>query len=160
MASLLDRCHSQPTRSLAEGEVLVAEGERTGKLFVLVSGALRVTSGGAAIAEVAAKGAVIGETAELLDSAHGATVTATAPTVVHVVDDPAAFLADGDNAREVARMLAGRVDRLVSYLADVKSQYSGSGGHFDLLDEILGELTFGDQPAVEPGSEREPDAPY
>ena len=138
----------------------MSAGDRTGALYVLAAGSLEVTSQGARVAIVEEPGAVLGEISALLDVGHGATVTARSDAVVHVVDDPQAFLNDPDNAFEVARTLAARLNRLVGYLGDVKAQYAAAGGHLELLDEILGELTFGSQAPVEPGSERDPDPLY
>ncbi len=138
----------------------MAEGGQTGTMFVLVSGSLEVTSRQTRIAAIDEPGSAIGEIAALLDTTHGATVTATSEAKVHVIDDPTTLLAEGDTALEVARTLAGRLDRMVGYLADVKAQYAEAGGHLELLDEILGELTFGSQPRAEGGSERDPEPPY
>jgi len=148
-----------PVRPVAAGDVVVAEGERSGTLFVVGSGEFEVTRQGSTIARITEPGSVIGEGSVLLDTPHGATVTAATEGTVHVVSDVDAFLA-GDAALEVARMLAARLNRLVAYIADVKTQYGGAGGHLGMLDEILSELTFGAPPAAEPGSEREPDPYY
>ena len=40
MQELLDRVRAFPTLALAPGEVMLREGERTGRLFVLAEGAL------------------------------------------------------------------------------------------------------------------------
>ncbi len=130
-------------------------------LFVVVSGSFVVTRGSSVVASVEEPGAVLGETAFLLGTAHRATVTATAPGVVHVVSDIEEFIGD-DNERvlEIARILARRLDRLSTYLGDVRSQYSDAGGHLELLDEVLAELAFGQQPEADPGSARDPDPLY
>jgi CRP-like cAMP-binding protein len=160
MSILLDLCSEQPVRRVLAGEVLVVEGERTGVLFVVRNGEFEVTRQGSSIARITEPGSVIGEISVLLTTAHGASVTATAEGEVHVVGDPAAFLSDGAASVEVARILAARLNRLVAYLADVRAQYGNAGGHLELLDEILGELSFGAPPSVDPGSEREPDPYY
>ena len=160
MSILLDLCSDQPVRRVVAGEVLVAEGDRTGALFVVRRGAFDVTRQGSSIARITEPGSVIGEISVLLETAHGATVTATADGEVHVVSDADAFLSTGAAPVEVARILAGRLNRLVAYLADVRAQYGDAGGHLELLDEILSELSFGVPPDVEPGSEREPDPYY
>lgn len=160
MSILLDLCSDQPVRRVIPGEVLVAEGDWTGALFVVRRGAFDVTRQGSSIARITEPGSVIGEISVLLETAHGATVTATAEGEVHVISDPDAFLSTGAASVEVARVLAGRLNRLVAYLADVRAQYGDAGGHLELLDEILGELSFGVPPSVDPGSEREPDPYY
>lgn len=150
-----------PVRSLAVGEVLVAEGEHTGELYVMRSGQFEVTRQGSKIARIEEAGSVIGEVSALLGAAdHGATVTAVSDAEVHVIADPAEFLTVDGVALEVARVLAGRLNRLVTYLADVQAQYADAGGHLEMLDAILSELSFGAPSSVDPGSEREPDPYY
>lgn len=161
MTGLLGRCTDLPMRALDAGEVLIVEGRRDGEMYVMVDGAFEVTKGGTRVGMIVDSGAVIGEISALLDTTPGATVTATAPSRVHVVDDPVAFMAaDSAVLLDVSRTLAERLNRLVAYLADVKAQYAEAGGHLELLDAILAELTFGRVEAVESGSEREPDPYY
>jgi CRP/FNR family cyclic AMP-dependent transcriptional regulator len=161
MTSLLHACNGLPTMELLAGDVLMVEGQPMKALFVVVSGSFVVTRGDSVVATVDEPGAILGETALLLGTEHRATVTATSAAVVHVVSDIEEFI--GDNSErllEIARILARRLDRLSSYLGDVRSQYSDAGGHLELLDEVLAELAFGQQPAAEPGSERDPDPLY
>ena len=161
MPNLLDSCSGLPVREVAIGDVLVAEGERTQAMFVLIEGGFDVTNQGAEVARITEPGAVIGEISALLDTTPGATVTAVAASRVYVIEEPLAFMADDPAALlAIARTLAGRLDRLVGYLADVKTQYASAGGHLELLDGILAELTFGEQPVVDAGSERDPDPYY
>lgn len=161
MSVLLERCVGLPTREYAAGEVVMVEGERSGVMLVVAEGTFEVTRQGSVVTSITDRGAVLGEISVLLQTGHGATVTATSPAVVHVIDDPLGFVsADAEGALEIARILARRLDRLVGYLADVKAQYSESGGHLDLLDAVLSELTFGEQAPVEPGSERDPEPYY
>jgi CRP/FNR family cyclic AMP-dependent transcriptional regulator len=143
------------------GEVLLAEGERTPAMFVVVEGSFEVSRQGSIVAKVTEPGSVLGEISVLLDVDHGATVTATSEAKVHIVDDPLGFMAgDSESLLEVSRMLARRLSRLVGYIADVKAQYGGSGDHLAMLDEVLSELTYGRPRTVEAGSERDPDPIY
>lgn len=146
---------------LAPGEVVIDEGSQVGRLFVVVDGSLAVTRGGVTIATVDEPGAVIGEVSHLLDTVAGATVTAATAATVHVIDDPAAFLAEHPAAlREIARLMAHRLNRLVAVLADVTAQYGDQDGTLGLLGDVLGTLTFSSGPEVEPGSDRDPDPIY
>ncbi|MEQ8719528.1 MAG: cyclic nucleotide-binding domain-containing protein [Acidimicrobiales bacterium] len=158
---LLQRCQGLPVLELAEGETLVTEGGRTGRLFVVVDGTFEVSFAGSRIAMITEAGTPIAEMSILLDTPHGATVTAARPSKVHVVEDAAEFLlSDREILLEISRVLARRLNRLVGYLADVKAQYGGEDGHLGLVDEVLSQLTFGEQATVEPGSERDPDPLY
>lgn len=161
MSTLLDRCSGYTVRHLAADEVVLVESRSNDTMYVVIDGAFEVTNQGTRVATITEPGAVIGEISVLLGTPPGATVTATEASRVHVIDQPLAFLAgDHEALLSVARTLATRLDRLVGYLADVKTQYASSGGHLGLLDGVLAELTFGEQPPVDPGSERDPDPYY
>ena len=130
-------------------------------LYVVGSGRFTVTRAGSVLATIDEPGAVVGEISALLDTTPTATVTATEPSTVKVVEDPLSILTSDNGALlEIARILAGRLSRMSGYLADVKAQYAGAGGHLGLLDEVLAELTYGEQPPAEPGSARDPDPLY
>lgn len=141
--------------------MLVREGDDAGPMYVVASGTFEVTRDEALVAVINEPGVVVGEISALLATSAGATVRATSPARVHVVDDPVTFLADApEGVLEVAKILARRLQRMVSYLADIKVQYGDESGHLGLVDEVLAELTFGEPAAVEPGSDRDPDPYY
>lgn len=160
-ARLLELCEGLPVRELSDGEVLVGEGGRSEALYVVAAGTFDVTRQGERVAAITEPGAVIGEISMLLDTPHGATVTASAPANVYVIERPEDFIVTHPGALvEITKTLAQRLDRLVGYLADVKAQYAGAGGNLSMLDDVLSELTFGEQPVAEPGSARDPDPSY
>jgi signal-transduction protein with cAMP-binding, CBS, and nucleotidyltransferase domain len=76
---------SLPTRSCAEGEVVLTAGSTTGQLLFLKDGVVEVVKDGVRIARVAEPGAVLGEMSALLGQPHTAEVTATAPSTFYVV---------------------------------------------------------------------------
>jgi CRP/FNR family transcriptional regulator, cyclic AMP receptor protein len=149
-----------PVIDLRAGDVLVRERERTSSLFVLDHGALSVTRGGVAIAEIATPGSFVGEIAALVGGDHSATVTATAPSRLWVAQDGAAFLRSSpDIALMVATEVAHRLQGLVAYLADLKRQYEGAPG-LDMVDGVLTRLAQQARRSAQPGSVREPDPLY
>jgi CRP-like cAMP-binding protein len=159
--TLLDHASGLPVRDLEVGDVLIREGDDAGPMFIVGAGTFEVTRAGALVAIITEPGVVVGEISALLDTTAGATVRATSPARVHVVDDPATFLASApEGVLEVAKVLARRLQRMVSYLADIKVQYGDESGHLGLVDEVLAELTFGEPAAIEPGSDRDPDPYY
>lgn len=161
MQTLLAACRSLPVVELEAGDVLISEGQPRTALYVLASGSLEVERQGATVATISEPGSVIGEIAFLLEVDHAATVAAATASRVHVVSDVEGFLTtDGDRLLEVARTLALRLNRLTAYLSDVRAQYAHAGGHLELLEEVLSELTFGTEPPAEPGSVRDPEPPY
>src|SRR4029079_7824866 len=92
MASLLTLTKEQPSRSLDVGEVLIAEGDPGGELYVLESGKLSVERDGVVLATIAAQGALVGEMSVLLGTENTATVRAATPATVRVVADALAYL--------------------------------------------------------------------
>ena len=141
MQELLDHCRGCPRLELAPGTVLLREGERSGRLFVLAAGCLEVFRGDVEIALVDDPGAVFGEMAALLDIPHTTSVRAVTAAVVHVVDDPAGYLArNPELALPIARLLARRLQNVTSYLVDLKRQFRGRDDHLGMVDEVLESL--------------------
>lgn len=161
MTSLLESCSQLPIRTLAEGDVLLTEGQSSTEMYVVIDGAFVITSRGAAIAGVGEPGAIFGEVGALCGVPATATVTATGPSRVHVITDPESYLAsDPEIVLEIARTLANRLRGLTGYIDDIRAQYGDSSNHLGLLDEVLTKLSLSAQPTVEPGSERDPDPMY
>jgi CRP-like cAMP-binding protein len=149
------------TRSLEPGEMLIAEGDAVVTMFELRAGSLEVLRGGTTVAVVAQPGALVCELSLLLDRPASASVRArTNATVVEVEDARERLLSDPEFAVTLARLLARRVDTMTGYLADLRRQYADHDGGLGMIDEVLASLSHATPLDVEPGSEREPDAPY
>ena len=158
MPSVLE--HSDPERrqELSAGTVLIAEGTRSGRLFVLAEGSVEVVRGETQIAVVNEPGSFFGEMSVLLDLPHTATVRALSATSVYAFDDAVSFLkSDPEVALQVARMLAQRLNAATTYLVDLKRQYAGNGNHLGMVSDVLASLTHNQEPAFTPGSDRQPD---
>jgi len=97
-----------PVTTYHAGETILSDGSKTGRLFILKSGAVVVIKNSAELARVDQRGAVFGELAALLDQPHGADVRALQDSDFHVSDvkllekEPVALLG-------VARILARRL---------------------------------------------------
>lgn len=142
MASLLDHCRGLPQRKLAEGDLLLQEGEHSGRLYVLAEGTLEVCRGDTEIAIVTEPGAVLGEMSVLLEQPHTADVRALTPTKVYVVEQASAFLAaHPDAVLPIAVLLARRLRNATSYLVNLKQQFQDHSDHFGMIDEVLESLT-------------------
>ena len=109
MESLLELAATQPTRTLAAGEVLIAQGREGGDLFVLESGQLVVERDGVAIATISSPSAVVGEMSVVLGTLNSATVKADRITTVRVIQDARKYL-EQDQAMtfRLARLMATR----------------------------------------------------
>ena len=157
MRELLALSEGLPTREVEPGHVLVREGERSGVLYVLERGALRVARAGVTIAVISAPGSLVGEIAVLAGGDHSATVTATIPSAVRVAEDGEAFLRSSPEVvLLVARAVAQRLQGLVGYVVELKVQ-SSHGPGLEVMDEILARLSAWRTEAVDDTPEREPD---
>lgn len=158
MQELLDHCHSCPRLELAPGQVLMREGERTGRLFVLAQGSLQVFRGEVEIALVDEPGAVFGEMAALLDIPHTSGVRAVSAATVHVLEDAAGQLATHPElVLPIARLLARRLRNVTSYLVDLKRQYGDRADHLGMVDEVLESLAHEQGRGFIPASELPPE---
>jgi len=150
-----------PEVTFADGETVFTEGERHHQLLVLISGAARVTSSGAEISVIDTPGAIFGEMATLLDAPATATVTAIGECRFKLSDDPAGFMRERPGvALDIATTLAQRLDLITRYLADLRNQYADRSDHLGVVDTVLESLMQQQRSSVQPGSDREPDAPY
>jgi CRP-like cAMP-binding protein len=158
---ILDIVRDLPTVGVAAGDYLIEQGKKRGALFVLIDGAVTISSYGVTVAEVSEPGAIFGEMSSLLDRPASASVRASVDSTFLMARDGAAFLADRpDVVILVARALALRLDGLTGYLADVKHQFADMGGHLGMLDEVMTTLMHDTMPTVQPGSARMPDLDY
>jgi CRP/FNR family cyclic AMP-dependent transcriptional regulator len=157
----LELAESLPRRSLATGDVLLTEGDAGGVLFILLDGALRIEKDGVPITSISEPGVCVGELSLLLDVPATADVVASAPSTVAFVEDAPRMLAEHpDLALALARLLAARVQRMTTYLADLQNQYADHGGGLGMVDVVLGSLTHAPATRSEFGSERDPQPEY
>jgi CRP/FNR family transcriptional regulator, cyclic AMP receptor protein len=157
MSDMLALSAHLPEVAFAPGDVVVQEGGSAGSLWVLVSGALRVTKGPVVVNTVTRPGALVGEIALLLDTINGATVRATEPSVLrHAVDGRALLASDPAITRLVAIGLAERLNFVTTYLADLKLQYGDAPG-LSMVADVLARLAERQGPLARPGSARDPD---
>jgi CRP-like cAMP-binding protein len=152
----LPSCDDTRKVAIAAGTVLLAEGERSGRIYVLHEGTLEVARGDTQVALVGEPGSIFGEMSLLLDSPHTATVRAATPAVVYEFLDGAEFLkADPGTTLVVARLLAQRLQAATTYLVDLKRQYAGHGTHLAMVSEVLASLVYQQPPEFQPGSDRQ-----
>lgn len=141
MSDVIAICRSFPARTFAPGEVILREGDRTGRLYVLSEGRVSIRKGAAEVARADAPGAMFGEMSVLLGIPHSASVVALDQVTMHLVPDAEDFLATTPQAGlAAARMLAQRLFDATAYLADLKAQYEGAQGQLGMVDRILESL--------------------
>jgi CRP-like cAMP-binding protein len=118
---ILDAVRDYPVTVLGPRGVLVQEGQKTGRLYVLKSGDLEVVRDGSVVAAMDAPGSIVGEMSVLLDQPHTATVRSRLGAEVHVIDDPDAFLdVNAFVSRQIAKALALRLQRTTGMLVDMR----------------------------------------
>lgn len=100
------------------GHILVPQGGKLGKLFVLREGEVEVERDGTFINSVSQAGSIFGEMSLLLDIPHSATVRAVTDIQVFVIEDALRVLeANPSWALQIARLLAQRVNATTKALA-------------------------------------------
>jgi CRP-like cAMP-binding protein len=124
-----------PLESYEAGEIVFAEGTKTGRLLVLKSGAVGIYKGDVEFAQVSEAGAVFGELSALLDAPHSADVRALEASKFHAAD-AAALLQDPVALLYVTIVLARRIDAANQGLLQLKIMLE-SGEPRGLIDKAL-----------------------
>lgn len=138
MGDVVNNLEGLPVREFEAGEVIIEEGKPAEGLFFLTSGTVSVTRDGVEIHQVRTPGAIFGEMSYLLDCQPTATVSAVTPCEMRLVQDREGFILEHpETALYIAQILAARLDSVVRYLVDLKSQFTGYDNHFSMLDDIL-----------------------
>jgi CRP/FNR family cyclic AMP-dependent transcriptional regulator len=75
---------------------------------------------------------------------------------VAVIDDADSMLEGDGLSLSLARLLAGRLQVMTTYLVDLKQQYADHEGGLGMIDTVLGSLLRGPGIRSELGSERDP----
>jgi len=155
--TIADHCSDLPVEEYPSGHVLLAEGARTSRLFVLIEGEVEVLKGEFEINRVSDRGAIFGDMSVLLDIDHMATVRTVTPCRLHVSEDGESFLrGHPEVAYLLARTLAHRLNGVTTYLVDLKRQFEGERSHLGMVDEILETLLTEQRREFTPGSDRDP----
>lgn len=157
MASILDYCKDLPTLILNEGDILLKEGDKSDKFYILIDGECEILRGKYQINKVSEPGSMLGEMSILLNNPHMATVKSIKTTNLYVVNDADDFLkSNTDITFHLAKTLALRLNGVTSYLVDIKKQFEGSEDHFGMVDEVLESLIYNqDDEQIELGSDRD-----
>ena len=160
MTGVLARCTAAQKTAVPAGTILMAEGTKSGRIYVLDTGTIEVMRGETRVALVSDRGAIFGEMSVLLDAAHTATVRAVDDSTVYAFTDAAEFLrSDPDTTLAVAKLLAQRLHSATTYLVDLKRQYAGQSNHLGMVSDVLASLINQPPGDFEPGSDRLPEAP-
>ncbi len=156
--NVLEACKILPVRKFGPGEVILRDGERTGLLYILVSGSVEVVKDDIAVNAISEPGALFGEMSVLLNAPHTATVRTLEDSVFHVADDALGFLRSSPEiTMELSQLLARKLHHVTSYLVDLKRQFADSGDHLAIVGEVVESLVNSQERKVTLGSDRYPD---
>lgn len=138
MEDILQWCEEMERVSFAAGDMLFVEGEKSGLLYILISGSVEVIKGESPITVIREPGAVFGELSILLDQPHAASVEALEETMCFMTRGGREFLEQHPKIMlAVAQLLAVRLKGMIGYLADLKAQYEDRSDHLGMVDELL-----------------------
>jgi len=138
MEDILQWCGEMERVTFAAGDMLFVEGEKSGMLYILISGGVEVIKGESPITVVREPGAVFGELSILLDQPHAASVEAVEETMCFMTRGGREFLEQHPKIMlSVAELLAVRLKGMIGYLADLKAQYEDRSDHLGMVDELL-----------------------
>jgi CRP/FNR family transcriptional regulator, cyclic AMP receptor protein len=161
VSDMLEWSADLPVVFYPAGAEVIREGEAHGILLVLLEGTVEVSRGDTVVRVIDEPGSVFGETSALLGGPATATVRCVGGCRFRRSDDPQRFLRERPGvALAVATMLARRLHTMTGYLVDLRRQYADRSDHLGMVDVVLESLAHQQRPTVEPGSDREPDAPY
>ena len=105
------------------GATILKEGTSGRKVYVLISGAVAVKAKGTQIAAIDDPGAVVGEIAALLGTAHVATVSTMEDSTFYVIEDLIQFVHEHPDAGvSIAQMLACRLVNMNNHFVYIKDQ--------------------------------------
>jgi CRP/FNR family transcriptional regulator, cyclic AMP receptor protein len=119
---MLQKRSTWPIEAYQAGKTILARGAATGKLLVMIEGAVEVVRDGRRIAQIAEPGAVFGEMALLLGQPHTADVRTLAPSTFHVADGQTILRVDPTATLYVAVVLARRLITVNRHLIEVRAR--------------------------------------
>ena len=129
-----------PLITLAAGEYILKEEEKTDSLYFLFEGSVKISKGGYNVSVISDKGAVFGEVSILLDTVHSASVQCQEDSKFYHIKHPQKYLEEHPNVIwHIAQILSLRLFNLSQYLVDVKNQYEGHD-HLNMVDDVLESL--------------------
>jgi CRP-like cAMP-binding protein len=133
---------SLPLETLKPGTHLTTEGTRSGQLYVLESGKLKVTRAGITLAHIDQPGSIVGEMAVLLGTPHSATVIAETEAKVRVMANAIDVLGQhADFALHIATLACARLNTTSALLVELQNQAEDQPREKALMQRILGALS-------------------
>lgn len=160
MNSILKYCDQLPTIKCNKEDILLKQGDKSNKFYILISGECEILRDEVQINKISEPGSVLGEMSILLNNPHMATVKCSMNSEFYEVENAGEFLkSNSDITFQLAKTLALRLNGVTSYLVDLKNQFKESEDHFNMVDEVLESLINDqDDEEIVLGSDREKSA--
>ena len=112
-----------PTVEFKAGDIIIEEGVKSSKIFILQSGEVRITAKGEEICTIDVKGAVFGETSVLLNHETSAKVEAVGNSSFLLIDDAENYLkSQPELIFNIAMILAGRIVNMNQLFVEMRSE--------------------------------------
>jgi len=138
MRSILQHCAGAAQLAFDPGAVLLNEGRKTDRLYVLIEGEIEIVRDGVRVALVSEPGAMLGEMSVLLDQPHTATARALSAGRAYELENARTFLvARPDMAIFLAELLARRLDEATTALVDLARQAPTRADQLNYVRSIL-----------------------
>jgi CRP/FNR family transcriptional regulator, cyclic AMP receptor protein len=128
-----------PVVTYQPGEMVIADGSKTGRLLILKKGTVTIEKEGTEIAKVTEPGAVFGELSVLLDQPHAADVRALESSQFHVANAATLLEHNPMAVLYVATVLARRLEGANHALIELKSQLNTGEPH-DVVAKTVGKM--------------------
>jgi CRP-like cAMP-binding protein len=138
MQSMLDYCTGAAQLAFEPGSILLNEGRKTDRLYVLIEGTIEIVRDGVPVAQVKEPGAILGEMSVLLDLPHTATVRGLSSGRAYELEDGRTFLrSQPDMAIFLAELLARRLNEATAAVVDLTRQLPTHAGRLNNVHSIL-----------------------
>ena len=120
---------------IGKEEIILEEGDHGSKVYVLLAGGVRISSGNHLIAKEENPGSILGELSALLGTNYVATVSTTMDSKFYVIENFINFLKENpDVAVNVSQTLAYRLVYMNEHFVEIRNKISG------LNEELAGYL--------------------
>ena len=135
--TILEKCKGQPELSFNTGDVLFNEGDKSGKLLVLIEGEVEILKGMHKINNVSAPGSIFGEISVLLNLPHMATVKVIKPSRFYELTNTKDFFEADNISWQVAILLAQRLNNITNYIVDLKQWADENEERLSMVCQVL-----------------------
>jgi len=129
-----------PLVSLAAGELLLTQGEKTDCIYFMLQGTVKIIKDDCEVATVSDEGTVFGELSILLEKEHSASVECLEDSKFYCIKNPGKYLENHPKVIwHIAQILSLRIFILNQYLVDLTLKNEGED-HLQMVEDVLGVL--------------------